>query len=100
MNFLPIIGYLPLDNLMDSVYFHNLSMPMPPYRFYGGNPERDKIVTETFAKRTRSRVFCNHSERGNYVRIDHRAGPGSFADNFEGKACKACGKIFEEIQTN
>jgi hypothetical protein len=90
--------YLPLENLMDTVYFHNGPMPLPPFNWLGKDETRDKLVITNFTKRA-NRLFCKHTERGNYVRIDHGAGPGSFADNFEGEACKACGKIFSEVQT-
>lgn len=93
--------HLPLENLMDTVYFHNGPLPLPPYSFFGPqDPILKNLQTESFKERRGNRLFCKHAERGNFVRIDHRAGPGSFADNFEGEACKDCGKIFQERQTN
>lgn len=96
-----LIPYLPLECLMDTVYFHNGPLPLPPYSFYGKqDPARENLKTVSFTKRMNNRLFCSHVERQNFVRIDHRAGPGSFADNYEGSACTGCGKIFEERRTN
>ncbi len=41
---------------------------------------------------------CGHSRAVFYTRIDHRGGPGSFADTFKGHACIDCGKIISEEQ--
>lgn len=30
-----------------------------------------------------------------FILIDHKAGPGSFADNFHGTVCRVCGSILE-----
>jgi hypothetical protein len=79
------MNYLPLDGVLDTVYFHDGFVPLKDLR---------KVKTEDFKRRTRSRILCNHEKVSSYV---HR--PGSFADNFEGEACVACGKIFTRIQT-
>jgi hypothetical protein len=46
-----------------------------------------------------ARAACNHRFKTSYARIDHSAGPGSFADNFEGTACCECGMVIFEFQT-
>jgi hypothetical protein len=45
-----------------------------------------------------TRIRCGHIHVFEYTRIDHSAGPGSFADNFEGIACRDCNKILSEKQ--
>jgi hypothetical protein len=45
------------------------------------------------------RLLCEHTDLTTYTRTDHRAGPGSFADVFEGVVCCDCGKIVQEEQT-
>ncbi len=45
------------------------------------------------------RSRCVHLLRSSYVRIDHRAGPGGFADNYEGQVCCDCGTVLEERKT-
>ena len=73
----PVPRLLPVHNLMDSVYCkHEITR---------GN--------------SRDRVACLHWLVVPYQRIDHRAGPGCFADNFEGTVCVYCGSIIEEKQT-
>jgi hypothetical protein len=42
---------------------------------------------------------CPHANTVAYDRVDHRAGPGSFADNFSGHVCADCGIIVKEVQT-
>ncbi len=37
-----------------------------------------------------------HAPRMRYIRTDMRAGPGAFADNYEGYVCPTCGLVFEE----
>lgn len=41
-------------------------------------------------------AFCKHENTVPFVRIDRRAGPGSFADNYKGVACLSCTKILSE----
>lgn len=38
-------------------------------------------------------LTCPHEHSTHFVHIDHRAGPGSFADNFEGIVCCRCGHV-------
>lgn len=45
-------------------------------------------------------LFCKHPFTSRYTRIDHRAGPGSWADNYEGEVCLKCGRIVREARTN
>lgn len=45
------------------------------------------------------RAKCLHARQADYVRIDHRAGPGGYADNFKGVVCCDCGRIMSERQT-
>ena len=40
-----------------------------------------------------ARAKCYHVTQADYVRIDHRAGPGGYADNFAGIVCCDCGRI-------
>lgn len=42
------------------------------------------------------RLFCKHKNTAPFVRIDYRAGPGSFADNYAGIACLDCARILNE----
>jgi hypothetical protein len=68
--------FLPKDGIWDSVYRRD-GGPLPLRRWM----------------RT---LGCRHVITREYVRIDHRAGPGSFADNFEGEVCLNCGVVVRE----
>jgi hypothetical protein len=56
-------------------------------------PKRQVVRKGFFA-----RLRCAHPKESRtvYTRIDHRAGPGSFADNYFGTACRLCGQVLEE----
>lgn len=41
-------------------------------------------------------IICGHPATTRFIRIDHRSGPGCFADNYEGRVCLICGGITEE----
>ena len=71
--------FLPKNDVMDTV-FRPDGEPLPL--------SRPLVAPE-----------CSHPAVAEYIRIDHRAGPGSFADNFEGKVCVICGQILAEVQT-
>lgn len=42
------------------------------------------------------RISCPHAHSTRFVRVDHRAGPGSDADNYAGVVCCECGQVLEE----
>lgn len=50
-------------------------------------------------KRWFKSLFCSHRCVEPYVRIDYTGGPGSYADNYQGKFCVGCGKVIHEEQT-
>jgi hypothetical protein len=77
----PPLRFLPADGVMDTIYCKDIRfLPLPPPRPWVAHS-------------------CLHSLVVEYIRIDHRAGPGCFADNFEGKVCLDCGLVLEEVQT-
>ena len=45
-----------------------------------------------------ARLWCVHAQEDRlyYTRIDHRAGPGFMANNYEGSVCRACGYVHWE----
>lgn len=43
---------------------------------------------------------CQHLNTTKFTWIDHRAGPGSFADTFEGQVCVACSTITKMVGIN
>ena len=63
---------LPNYSIMDSVY---TMRPVP-----------DKVGAFTA-------LVCRHSESTEFLWIDHRAGPGSFADNWFEACCVRCKRI-------
>jgi len=68
-------------------------------------PEHSLMVSVyTDSKVTRknilARLVCTHPVMTTYQLIDHNAGPGSFADNYDGKVCVECGKILSSFLTN
>lgn len=73
---------LPSSSLWDSVY----------------------LEAEIIRRSVFGRLMCwlssrhKHLDPVKYTRIDHRAGPGAYADNFTGKCCANCGTILEEVQ--
>lgn len=85
-----LIGFVPLPSLWDTIY-----------PFSGDDP--DNVTNRHYDQKIPVRPlyawFCKHTRIWNYIRVNDRAGPGSFADNFQGKCCADCGKIVEEVQT-
>lgn len=71
--------WLPKHGLMDSVYMKD-----------GGEPPERSCWKA---------IRCDHLHCVQYVRIDHRAGPGCFADNYEGVVCRDCGIVISESRT-
>jgi hypothetical protein len=45
-------------------------------------------------------LVCPHVNCVSYRRVDHRAGPGSDADNYSGVVCVDCGRILNETKEN
>ncbi len=70
------------DEILDTVWF-----------------PQNKGLTIPKPKGWRAR-FCDHDCTVEYIRIDHRAGPGCFADNYKGEVCLHCGAVLKEVQTS
>jgi hypothetical protein len=66
---------LPKPNLMDSV---GTAVPIK---------RRNFLV----------RLHCSHRETTKFTWIDHRAGPGSFADTWLGLVCVYCGQVLDKF---
>lgn len=86
---------LPRHELMMSVYLFR------DHYSRDCHDHKNTLLDDSVRRRWFWSRFCRHHlpPYGSYVpyiRIDHSAGPGSFADNFAGEACKDCGKILDE----
>ena len=79
---------LPKPSLMDTIQVVSAEHPYP------GSREKPGTITRSWLRS----LTCLHAPENllQYVRIDHRAGPGSFADNFSGHVCCNCGEVFGE----
>jgi hypothetical protein len=44
-----------------------------------------------------TRWSCAHLEVTKFTHIDHRVGPGSFADTWHGLVCVRCGEVTEKF---
>lgn len=85
--------------------FKGTSIFLANPRFLPTNPTMDtvKMDTEVYPipkARKFLALFCKHPFTFRYTRIDHRAGPGNWADNYEGDVCLKCGRILREARTN
>lgn len=91
---------LPAPSLMDTVaILVDLEDNVYAYESDGkGHPRDDD--THYFERSWLRSLTCKHYAQAQFIRIDHRAGPGSDADNYAGVACKECGKILSEHITN
>lgn len=94
---------LPAPGLMDTIaILADLEDGVYAYESDGKGHPRDDY-TLYFNRSLLRSLWCKHDGylvQERYLRIDHRAGPGSDADNFEGVACKECGKILQERKIN
>jgi hypothetical protein len=45
------------------------------------------------------RLACGHRETTRFTWIDHRSGPGSFADTWLGLVCVKCGEVVERRES-
>lgn len=62
------------------------------------NGTMDTVETERKITRLSGseRKKCEHEDLTAYLRVDHRDGPGLYADNYEGVVCVDCGAIIDE----
>lgn len=90
---------LPKPSLFDTIaILFDLEDNAYAYESDGEGHPRDD-ATRYFQRSLLRSLTCKHLQRDIFIRIDYRAGPGSFADNYKGVACRDCGKILSEEQT-
>ena len=52
------------------------------------------VKTDDPVRRSYARLLvCKHTYSTKYVHVDHRGGPGAFADSWQGLVCVNCGAI-------